>query len=302
MSGNKGLSILIPIYNYEVSDLVKTLQSQAERLEIPYEIRCYDDLSTEHFKAQNRSLLKLQHVIYKELPKNLGRSKIRNRLAFESNFQSLLFIDCDSKINNDNYLEQYIVKAFTHEVVFGGTEYSTTLIDPNHSLRWKYGRKREEKEAKTRKQNPYDHITFNNIFVNKELFLGQLLDETIITYGHEDTKFGYQLKLKNIPIAHINNPVEHIGLEPNQLYLNKTAQGVKNLYKIHQEDFGMETRLYKSFSFLKRYALKSIFKFCYSILSKRIEKNLNSTDPRLFYFDLYKLNLIIDEDNKKQAA
>lgn len=302
MSGNKGLSILIPIYNYEVTSLVKSLRSQAKKLEIPYEIRCYDDCSDELFKTNNKALLKLNNVVYKELPQNLGRSRIRNRLAFESIYNSILFIDCDSKINSSNYLEQYLVKAFTHDVVFGGTEYSSILNDPTHSLRWKYGRKREEKEAKARKQNPYDHITFNNIFLRRELFLNQLLDETILTYGHEDTKFGYQLKQNNIPIAHINNPVEHIGLEPNEQYLSKTAQGVKNLYKILQEDLGKETRLYKSFLFLKRFALKSIFKMVYSIFSKRIEKNLNSKDPRLFYFDLYKLNLIVEEDNKRKAA
>ncbi len=302
MSGTKGLSILIPVYNYEVLNLVLNLRSQAEKLEIPYEIRCYDDFSDEKYKAKNRSLMKLGNVTYKELPKNLGRSRIRNRLAFEAHYSSLLFIDCDSKINSENYLEKYLVKAFTHDVVFGGTEYATELLNPKHSLRWKYGRKREEIEAKERKLNPYDHITFNNIFVSKELFLGQRLDETIMTYGHEDTKFGYQLKAKNIPVAHINNPVEHIGLEPNRQYLDKTAEGVKNLYKILQEDIGKETRLYKSFSFLRKFALTSVFKFFYSTFRKRIEKNLTSADPRLFYFDLYKLHLIVEEHNKRKAA
>lgn len=298
MSGNKGLSILIPIYNYHVRSLVEELKSQAKLLDIPFEIRCYDDLSSAAFRKANKSIAKIEEVTYTELPYNLGRSKIRNKMAEEAQFDSLLFIDCDSKINQDQYIQQYLVKAFTHDVVFGGTEYAEELVDPTHSLRWKYGRKREVRDADTRSQAPYESITFNNIFINKSVFLNNKLDENITSYGHEDTKFGFELKQHNIQIAHINNPVEHIGLEPNEAYLDKTVEGVKNLYKIAHEFEVIETKLLKTFSLIKRLSLSSLFRMSYNIFKNRIEKNLQSNNPKLFYFDMFKLNLILVEDSK----
>lgn len=299
MSGNKGLSILIPVYNYEIAPLVISLEKQTKKLDIPYEIRCYDDGSDLWYKKRNRRVDWKDFLVYSELKENIGRSKIRNLLADDAVFDSLLFIDCDSKVLNDDFIEQYLVKAFSNDVVFGGTEYALELDNPEHSLRWKYGRKREVKSSQYRKINPYENVTLNNLFVTKEVFNRCRLDESIVTYGHEDTKFAYSLRNLSIPIAHIDNPVEHIGLEPNHIYLDKTIEGVRNLLKISKENIGHETRLYKSYMFLKKTFLAPSYRFFYGMFKKHIETNLTSKNPILFYFDLYKLNLILLEDEKK---
>lgn len=300
IENKKGLSVLIPVYNYRVNDLVMELINQAQALNIPFEIRCYDDCSTDKstIKSNTAFCKNLKNTTYLVLPNNLGRSKIRNKLAEDSIFSSILFIDCDSKINNPEYLQNYVIQAFTSDVIFGGTEYARELENPEFSLRWKYGKKREERDALSRNQKPYESITFNNIFIQRDLFLENKLDEKISSYGHEDTKFGYEMKTKNIPISHISNPVEHIGLESNEHYLNKTAEGVKNFYIITSQNMGTDTKLFRSFNFLKKLALTGLFKGFYSLFSKRIDNNLKSDNPTLLYFDLYKLNLIIEEDKK----
>lgn len=299
VSGKKGLSILIPVFNYEIAPLVIALEKQTKKLDIPYEIRCYDDGSDIWYKKRNRRVDWKNFLVYKEMEFNLGRSKIRNLLADDATFDNLLFIDCDSKVLNDKFIEQYLIKAFSHDVVFGGTEYALELDNPEHSLRWKYGRKREVKSSEYRNLNPYDNITLNNLFVTKDVFNKCRLDETITTYGHEDTKFAFALKQQRIAIAHIDNPVEHIGLEPNHVYLDKTLEGVRNLLKISRENAAHETRLYKSFKLMKKSFLAPTFKFFYGIFQKHIENNLTSKNPMLLYFDLYKLNLILMEDEKK---
>jgi len=85
------LSILIPVYNYDVRDLVHKLHDQLIELDTPVEILCYDDASTdESYKVTNREINKLSVVIYKELPANIGRAAIRNKLANEANYNYYL--------------------------------------------------------------------------------------------------------------------------------------------------------------------------------------------------------------------
>lgn len=299
---NKGLSIVLPVYNFVVTDLVNSLVDQAQLLDILFEVRCYDDCSDNDFKEKNSSIESLENVIYKSLPKNIGRSKIRNRLANDAIYDHLLFIDGDSKIVNEDYLKNYIIKAFSHDVVIGGTIYLEKPSSPELALRWTYGKKREEQSVEERNARPYQNFTINNLFIKKDLFLNNLLDEGITTYGHEDTKLGYELKANNIDIQHIKNPVEHIGLESNEAFLLKTQESVKNLYSLSsKESIGIDSKLFHYFSLLKSYSLTKIFHWTYKILTPRIEKNLRSGSPTLFYFDLYKLNLILIEDRKQMT-
>ena len=76
------LSINIPVYNYEVSELVSQLAEQADDMQIVYEIRVYDDGSKESVKLKNCKITGLTGVIYKEIKTNLGRSAIRNKILF----------------------------------------------------------------------------------------------------------------------------------------------------------------------------------------------------------------------------
>lgn len=296
---NKGLSIIIPIYNFLVYELVHSLVIQAKALDIPFEVRVYDDCSLKSFQAKNSQISNLKNVVYRQLDQNLGRSKIRNKLAEDARYENLLFIDGDSKIVSRDYLKKYVIKAFSNEVIIGGTSYLEKPVNPEFALRWKYGKNREQMSAFERNNQPYVNFTINNLFIKRDLFLSIKLDESISTYGHEDTKFGYVLKEKKIPLLHIDNSVEHIGLEPNETFLNKTKESVKNLYSLSFQNIGVDSKLYSYFSFLNKYSLCSSFNWAYSIMKSRIEKNLKSTNPTLLYFDLYKLNLLLDEHKNR---
>lgn len=295
MSNSKGLSVLIPIYNYSIYELAEAISAQAQQLSYPFEILCYDDGSPDQaLKKTNLSVSALKGVHYKELPKNIGRSKIRNLLAKDSQYDTLLFIDCDSKILSQDYLKKYIEPSLKHPIIAGGTVY-TQDYDPNFSLRLIYGKQREQRMAHLRMKHPYRYINLNNLLVKKEIYLQNQLDESISTYGHEDTKFGYFLKEKKIPVLHIDNPVDHCGLENNSTFLKKTKEGIKNFYKITLEGYGTDTKLYQTYSFLKKFKLFSIYNLYYKIFQSKIEKNLLSGRPSLFYFDLMKLKTLIDQ-------
>ena len=261
------------------------------------EVRCYDDGSGQKYKAINSRLSTT--IIYKELPNNIGRSAIRNLLAQESQGEFLLFLDCDSGIVSADFIKGYITANKKSDVILGGTLYPRHLPSPEVSLRWKYGREREMRTATSRNLDPYEGLNLNNIFIRRELFLRYKLDETISTYGHEDTLFGYKLKKEKVNILHIDNAVDHLGLEPNKVFLEKSKIAVRNFHKICQENCGEETKLYTAYETLKKWHLLGIFSSVYAFFESMIETNLEYDDPSLRLFDLYKLNEFIKASLKK---
>jgi hypothetical protein len=294
MPERSGLSILIPIYNYDVRHLAKSLVEQGEQLEMPFELLCFDDGSSSHFKNINKEIVNLKNTTYKELPENIGRSRIRNKLALASQFSNLLFLDCDSGIIKENFLKNYINNAGEGKVLLGGTVYGEKA-SKEYSLRWKFGKKREERTATVRAHSPYQSIHINNLLTDKNTYLRHQLDEKITTYGHEDTKFGYALKNSGVTIIHIDNPVEHRGLETNEVFLEKTKEGIKNFYKLTKEGYGKDTKLYRSYLKIRTFPFKYLFFIFYSLRRSSIQKNLLSDNPSLFNFDLFKLMLLLEE-------
>ena len=298
MSERKGLSILIPIFNYDVRQLVKTLYEQGNQYNLAFEILCYDDASLENFIIINRELSILPKVKFRELPENLGRAKIRNLMARDAAFENLLFLDCDSGIDNSLFLKTYS-DFFANPVVVGGRIYSE-LPPKNRDfiLHWLAGKKKEERNAEDRTKDPYANFMFNNIQIQKGTFAKIQLDENILGYGHEDSKFSYLLKENKISILHINNPVIHVGLDDNKAFINKTKDAVPNLNILIKQGYGTDTKLYKYYLILRKLGILKFFNRIVSYFNTIIQQNLHSSNPSLFFLDLYKLNLFIQEQKR----
>jgi hypothetical protein len=268
---------------------VKALAIQLSKESFEYEVRCYDDGSSQAYK--NINVFPNSTVVYKELRNNIGRSAIRNMLAEESIGEYLLFLDCDSGIFSHDFIKQYIKHSKDAELILGGTIYPRNLSSSKVSLRWKYGREREMRTAASRNLDPYEGLNLNNTFIRRATFLKYKLDETISTYGHEDTLFGYKLKESKVSVLHIDNAVDHLGLEENKVFLEKSKVAVRNFYKIAvMGTNGHDTKLYKAFNTLEKWNLVYPFSTLYSVLESLIEKNLLSDNPSLRLFDLFKLN------------
>ncbi len=298
------LSILIPIYNYNVSDLVKNLHSQAKELNIDYEILLVDDFSIK-FKEQNQQLSKLENVEYEELTENYGRSKIRNYLAQKAKYENLLFLDCDGKIIRKNFLKKYLDNTDV-DVICGGRNYQKNKPEKKYRLHWFYGIERETIPPKQQQEQPYNNFKTHNFLIKKHIFTDIKFDENITTYGHEDTLFGYELQKKNIPIKHIDNPVEHIGLEENRIFLQKTLTSVENLYKLYlnyqaEKDLFKNIKLMKYFFYLKKFYFCYPFGIIFVLFKKLLIKRLLKENPPLKYLDILKLAYIckLAKDKKK---
>jgi glycosyltransferase involved in cell wall biosynthesis len=288
------LNICIPVLNYDVNPLVNELHSQCTIADIEFRILIFEDGSDDIFVKTNSQICKLnntQQLISKE---NTGRSAARNFLADKSEPGKIIFIDCDSAIPKKNYITDYL-KFEDKPVVCGGTIYLEEQKQKSGSLRYKYGIKREMTSAEQRNKNSNAAFATNNFMISTEVFKVVRFREFLRGYGHEDSLFGFELMTNSFIIHHIDNPVIHVGIEDNTIFLKKTEQGLKNLILIEEDaninkDFNNDIRIIRSYLKLKKlgllWVLRSIFKLSENIVAKHL---LLSQNPCLYLFDLYKI-------------
>ena len=288
------ISILIPIFNFDVKELVKELDLQCKNTPnlSDYEILLFDDASVS--KYENAQLVD-DKIKYKELTTNQGRSKIRNLLAKEALFDAVLFLDCDSAIQKADFIKAYVQHYQDNSVVYGGRTYDKVPPEDAYYFRWKYGTEREIVSADKRILNPYRSFMTNNFMITKEVFMQIGLNESLNGYGHEDTLFGIELREKKIPIIHIENPAVHIGLETVDEFLEKTKEGIANLHQLHlsgkikKEDVKLLSYYYK----LKFFPIKQLFLKYYKRKESHFLQNFKTKEVQIRNFDLFKLNILL---------
>ncbi len=298
----QGLSVLIPVYNFFIEPLIIDLKKQLDSQIINYELRVYDDFSNHQTKFLNQKISPLPKVFYNELDQNQGRAKIRNLLAKDAQFENLLFLDCDCEPASASYISIYssFILKNNFEAINGGRKYKPfDFYGKEKKLHWVAGKTKEEKSAETRSKQPYGSFMLDNLLIKKDIFLGILLDENIKTYGHEDTKFGFELEKREISVLHIDNPTYHIGLSPAEEYLEKSKLAVIVLCQIvEKEGIGTSTSLYKMYDLLRKLKLRRIFLSVLMTFEKPIIKNLTSKKPSILFFDLYKLKFMLQYFSK----
>jgi GT2 family glycosyltransferase len=220
------LSILIPTYNYEVYELVKVLNKQAQDAKIEFEIIVLDD-GSQKFQIENNKINEFQFCTYEILKVNIGRSAIRNLLAKKAAFENLLFLDSDTIPIDTNFISNYLLQITTSEkIVSGGILYPELKPKESQSLRWKYGNSREALLAKVRNESPYLRLLTLNFMIKKSVFKKVSFNETIPNLRHEDTLFSYNLKQQNICVEHFDNPVYHLGLDDFEVAINKENESL----------------------------------------------------------------------------
>lgn len=290
------LSIVIPIYNQDVRPLVTTLMKQCNKLNINYQILCFDDMSELKFRDMNKELAFRINVNYTEMSENLGRSKIRNWLGKAAFFEYILFLDGDSTVKNKDFIKNYVEHLPTETVIYGGRKYAPKKPRAKKKiLHWKYGSTREALTAKKRKKDPYLNFQSNNFLIPEKVFKQHLFDDKITGYGYEDLLYAFDLKKSGIPIWHIDNPVIHDGLELNHIFIKKTENAIKNLAILYKSGKIPSTRLTKSYEKLKNYSLLKSFEWTYKKMEPKISKTILSDDPSIPLFNMWKLKLFIDQ-------
>ena len=297
------LSVLIPTFNYDCRELVNEVHNQCNELGIEFEIRVYDDYSSDPvLKEQSSEVQFSHHVEYKALASNLGFCKIRNLLAEEAQHRNLLFLDADIKIF-DNFISKYL-KNNTYDVQIGGIKYlNKKPHDSSLYLKWKHGKEREELSPTARNKNSYRTVSAANIFIKKEVYLKAKMDEKAKGYGYNDTMLGYNLKLINASINHIENPVLHEGLMSYDKFIDRNIEAMENLIFFEgqpyiKSDFSSFIKVLKVYSLLKKTRVSKWFLTYYLKNKTNWIINLKSNNPNLRNLDKLKLGRLIELKNQ----
>ncbi|MDR2868365.1 MAG: glycosyltransferase [Bacteroidales bacterium] len=294
------LSIAIPIYNFNVSDLVSKLAFEIDRKKLPAELILIDDASSSEFKALNEACC--SRFTYIQLEKNVGRSRIRNLFVQYARYDYLLFLDCDSCIRQDDFLEKYLKIIAEHktQVVCGGNKYPDEKPSRKYRLAWNYRHTKQSKNAAQRNLTPNHSFMTNNFVIHKALLSKIPFEERLLYYGHEDTLMGYQLLQNNISIYHIDNEVIDKDIQTNIAYLDKTEMAVKNLWQIIQwvddkERFVESVKLLRFYKKLNHYPVgKSLFRCFFWIKKPFIKWWLQTGYGSLWLLNVYKLGVLME--------
>ncbi len=296
------LSILIPIYNFNVAPLVRKLHSMATAEQISFEIICIDDASTQT-QPENASISNLANVQYHCLGSNIGRSALRNLLAEKAQHPYLLFIDTDMEVLKSDFIHQYIQHLANYDLIYGGILYEPLLRNKSYVLRWKYGIEREAINHRQRSEEPYFSVKTCNLLIKREVFNTIKFNEKIREYGHEDTLFSLEIERKKLKVLHLQNPLCHSGLEDAACYLRKVKVACKSLHFISEhylnEEEKNQIRLLYFYNRLRKMGLLWFVRTTYMLFEKKILANLHSSNPNLKLLDMYKL---ISYDGAVNAA
>ena len=290
------LSILIPTFNHLTTNLVKDLQLQCLESKIIFEIIIYDDASTDRkVSLENSKLNKLSNVYYKRNKINIGRSAIRNKLAAESKYKWLLFIDADVIPKTKNFVKKYLDSINdNYEVISGGIAYSKKPKKKEQILRWKYGKKREYMSIIYRKNNPYLSLLSSNFLIKRKIILKNPFNEKISKIANEDSIFSYDLKSKKIQITHIDNQVLHENLENSTIFLEKTLRFAKSSLIFVESNLIDKNymKITRTYFILKKFKITTLLKYIHYYLGDCFKKHLRSKNPSLLIFDFYRLSYI----------
>lgn len=295
------LSILIPIFNENIEQLIESLIIQIANVSTFIEIICIDDASThKQIKINNKRFATDHGFFYEELSQNIGRSAIRNRLARSAKGEFILFLDCDIAILNPDYIHKIVNSAQSHSIFSGGTTYQKEKPkEKSKILHWLAGYQKEDLSLEKKRKTPLAGFSLNNLCIKREIFLQINLDSSLTQYGHEDTLFGYYLIKEGFQIHFIENKVLHLGLNNTENFISKNFQAIENLVFLKtNKNIDLPTKLTKVGNLLLITRLSIIYLFLFSIFEKIILKNLHSDNPNLVLFDLLKLNFYLKIINK----
>lgn len=288
------ISVCIPVYNFDVRELVYNLKKEIKDQSIDAEIILIDDASDGNFIEINNELQdQVEQFVF--LQKNIGRSRIRNLFLKHTKGDYLLFLDCDVQIDNKYFLANYlkeIAKDRGVEVMYGNFK-----IDPAYSqtLRNRYSVDKEIFSVE--RSSDLELLKTVNFIIKREVFEKFPFNENLKNYGYEDFVFAKTLEFAKMKFLAIQNPVIHFDDTSNESFLSKTKTAIDSLFQLSQdpgnEKFIKDIKVYNVAKKIVYLKMRSVFLFIYNFMENRIMKNLRSKNPNLKYFDVYKLALIL---------
>lgn len=290
--GYNMLSILIPTYNYDCTALVAELQQQITASQITAEVIVLDDASPNtELRNINKSINRLPHCRWVVNEQNMGRARTINRLASLAQYEFLLILDSDVFPVYHDFITRYCNYLHSCDAAIGGLAMRPQPPLPERMLRYKYGCKVEVRSVEQRAKKPFADVHTSNILIRRDKFLSIRFNEKFTQYGHEDTLLGREMQRNNYSLLHIDNPVFHDGIESNEVFLNKTRIGIENI-RLHSSLLHDNVKLLQFYNKLRKCHIDNLIAHIFYFIEKPILLNLNSRNPSLTLFNLYKVGYL----------
>ena len=307
----KELSILIPVYGENILWQVKLLHAQCSALrDLSWEIvvaedgrpqqgtSCYDNGISEAGSyndsltegSGNDKIAAMAHCRLIKREKNSGRAAIRNFLAREARFNTLLYIDAGLK-PNPHLVENYVDNIGKSLVVCGNIAVDKACINMENLRCRNELRAQKRFTAAKHAIEPYKNFHTTAFMIDHRTMLANPMREDIRTYGYEDTLFGKQLAEGLVSVLHIDNPILFTSFESNSIYLKKTEEAIQTLfdYRFELEHYSPLLHVVHLLYKLHLLWLPIAMGRCFG---DKMVDNLKGRHPNLQLYSLYRVCLL----------
>ncbi len=283
----QGLSILIPVYCDSCVEQVKVLCRQCRGLQMPWEIVVADDGSPIDKASLNDEVAEMDGCRLIKYPENIGRAGIRNFLAQQAHYDTIIYIDA-GMMPSEHFIDTYVRHIGKADVVVGSIRVAKEHIDLSN-LRCKNElRAQRRTSVQKRNLNPYANFHSGNFMIRRQTMLDHPFRGEIKTYGYEDTLFGKSLADKHVSILHIDNPLYFVRFESNERFLDKTQEAMLTLYTYREELQGY-SGLLRLVTRLQHWHLLWIMVWISRWTRRLITHNLIGNHPFIPFYHLYRI-------------
>ncbi len=283
-----------------MKNLVNELLQQCYAISIEFEILLLDDGSNDYLLENEALGAQFKEVNFLRNAQNQGRSASRNTLLKHAKGDWIWFLDCDVRVSENTMLVQnFFANCQASKLISGGRIYTSQKPDDEaFYLHWLWGSKRELIEPSERMKDPVNAFLSNNFWMWRETAHRMAFSTELKGYGYEDTLFAAECRNAGIEIEHIKNPVVHEGLDKKDVFLLKIEESLQNLIKMEalsksrNIENPVKSKLIRVYSFLNTY-----FKWAAKPIAEKwapqLRKKLLSSNPSLFWFDVYRLGYLL---------
>ena len=164
----QGLSILIPVYKDSCVAQALALRRQCQGLEVQWEIVVADDGSPSPYDALNDEISSIGGCRLVKRRENVGRAAIRNFLAREARFDTLLYIDA-GMMPSEGFIDAYARNMGQADVVVGSLKVAKGSVDLS-SLRCRNEMKAERGYSVSKSnERPYANFHSGNFMAERHV-------------------------------------------------------------------------------------------------------------------------------------
>lgn len=279
-------------HNYNPDPILEELARQVPLRTKNIQIILWDDGSDPAYREaihQLKSKYKLPFITWNLQEKNTGRAGMRQNILKHGTEGWMISIDSDM-VPDADFIDQMLSSLKDPGTIYSGFHYYQKKPPAeSYLLHWNYGRLRE---VPAQRKDPYAHFSTGIFAMHASLSDHLHFEDSLQTYGHEDTLFGLLLQEKEIPIHLIAMKALHMGLSTNDDFIAKQLEAVRNLQLVLAQHPNYKSRLIKWAQRIDN--LPGITKWLPNdwVMHWCI-KNLHKNSDRLVYLDVLKLNELL---------